>query len=307
MRRKTPEEFSEEVVNLTGTEYELYTDYHRSNVHVYIKHFTCGRIFKITPNAFLRGNRCPFCNGNNFKRKDTEQFKKEVYRLVGNEYSVIGEYTNRSTNITIKHNTCGRVYKVQPGNFLQGSRCIECYYQSKRLTQSDAIDRIKEHLGSEYKLMSKYTGVFDPLKVLHVHCGHTFSVKLSDVVWKNSGCPYCKEPKGEKNILRFLDSHHIKYECQKRFPNLKDKKPLSYDFYLPDKNVLIEFQGTQHFVPKTFGGISKSRAIKNFNLQQKHDKLKKDFADKNGFILLTPSYKIESIEDMAEFLEDKLL
>lgn len=306
MRRKTPEEFSEEVVNLVGTEYMLYTDYYRSNVHVYMKHSTCGRIFKITPNSFLRGHRCSFCNGNSEKQKDTSQFKKEVYSLVGDEYSVLGDYINRSTNISIKHNSCGRVYKVQPGNFLQGSRCIECYYQSKRLTQNDAISRVEEHLGPDYKLMSKYTGIFDPLKVLHTHCGHYFKVRLSDVVWKDSGCPYCKEPKGEKNILNFLDSHNIRYECQKRFSELKDKNTLSYDFYLPDKNILIEFQGIQHFVPKTFGGISKSKAIENFELQKKHDKLKKDYADSNGFVLLTPSYKIDSIEEINKFLYDKL-
>lgn len=306
MRRKTPEEFSEEVVNLVGTEYMLYTDYYRSNVHVYMKHSTCGRIFKVTPNSFLRGHRCSFCNGNNEKQKDTNQFKKEVYSLVGDEYSVLGDYINRSTNISIKHNSCGRVYKVQPGNFLQGSRCIECYYQSKRLTQTDAISRIEEHLGPDYKLVSKYTGIFDPLKVLHIHCGHYFKVTLSDVVWKDSGCPYCKEPKGEKNILNFLDSHSIRYECQKRFSELKDKNTLSYDFYLPDKNILIEFQGIQHFVPKTFGGISKSKAIENFELQKKHDKLKKDYADSNGFVLLTPSYKIASIEEINKFLYDNL-
>ena len=34
------------------------------------------------------------------KRKTTEEFKKEVYTLVGNEYSVLGNYINNKTKIT---------------------------------------------------------------------------------------------------------------------------------------------------------------------------------------------------------------
>lgn len=52
-----------------------------------------------------------------------------------------------------------------------------------------------------------------------------------------------EEYKGEKFIQNWLDKNNIKYEPQKKFNDLKDKLSLSYDFYLPEQKVLIEYQG----------------------------------------------------------------
>ena len=45
----------------------------------------------------LHRSRCPNCFGN--EKKTTEQFKQEVYDLVGDEYSVIEEYSGASNYI----------------------------------------------------------------------------------------------------------------------------------------------------------------------------------------------------------------
>ena len=38
------------------------------------------------------------------KRKTTEEFKEEVYKSVGNEYSVLSDYKGCETTIKMKHN-----------------------------------------------------------------------------------------------------------------------------------------------------------------------------------------------------------
>lgn len=61
-----------------------------------------------------------------------------------------------------------------------------------------------------------------------------------------------------------------------------DLKGLSYDFYLEDKNILIEYNGIQHFQPiKKFGGQ------KRFKKQLINDQIKKQYAEKNGFVLFS--------------------
>lgn len=60
------------------------------------------------------------------KCKTDEQFKQEVFNLVGDEYEVLEPYTNNQTEIRVKHNGCGHVYKVRPDNFLSGQRCQCC-------------------------------------------------------------------------------------------------------------------------------------------------------------------------------------
>ena len=61
------------------------------------------------------------------KRKTHEEFVKEVYELVGKEYSILGEYKSNKTKIEIIHNECGFKYEVRPNDFLsKGSKCPKC-------------------------------------------------------------------------------------------------------------------------------------------------------------------------------------
>ena len=61
--------------------------------------------------------------------------------------------------------------------------------------------------------------------------------------------------------------------------------------------MFIEFNGIQHYEPKTFGGITKERALQNFKLQQERDKLKDDFCKDNHYPLLwIPYWDFDNIE-----------
>ncbi|CAN1532347.1 hypothetical protein MCERE10_02221 [Burkholderiaceae bacterium] len=51
---------------------------------------------------------------------------------------------------------------------------------------------------------------------------------------------------GEYQVHRFLRERDIRFETQKRFPDCKDITYLPFNFYLPDFNLLIEYQGVQH-------------------------------------------------------------
>ena len=306
MRRKDPKEFEQEVYELTKDEYTLMEDYYLSSVPLEMRHNTCNNTFPIRPNAFLKGGRCPYCNGNRAKQKTTEQFKKEVYDLVGDEYTVLGEYTNRSTNIKIRHNHCQREYHVEPGNFLYKSRCVECYYDDLRLSEDEVEERIKDALGEDYILVSDYESLQKKVTMQHTACGHLFEVRLTDVFYKRSGCKCCTQSRGEEYVMNYLDSKNIKYVIQKGFDNLRDKAPLTYDFFLPEHGILIEYQGEQHFHPKTFGGISKAKAKENLSGQQRRDRLKREYASENGYTLMEPTYKLKTYSSLVKYLDENL-
>lgn len=65
----------------------------------------------------------------------------------------------------------------------------------------------------------------------------------------------------------------------------------------PKQNVLIEYQGLQHYEPKEyFGGDDR------FKIQCYHDKLKTLYAINNKFILLQIPYKINTYRKVTSFL-----
>ena len=77
----------------------------------------------------------------------------------------------------------------------------------------------------------------------------------SHIRTKGSGCPNCNESKGEIKVKKFLEKKSIKFIRQKTFDECKNINLLPFDFYLPDFNICIEYDGEQHYKPiKHLGG-----------------------------------------------------
>jgi very-short-patch-repair endonuclease len=108
------------------------------------------------------------------------------------------------------------------------------------------------------------------------------------------GCPVCNESRGEVKILKFLTENNINFIRQKKFKECKNIKLLSFDFYLPEYNMCIEFDGEQHFrTVNEWGGENSYVNIK------KNDDIKNDFCDKNSIELIRINYK-ENINDILK-------
>jgi len=92
---------------------------------------------------------------------------------------------------------------------------------------------------------------------------------------------------GERKIANYLNKNKIDYVYQKRYDDCKNKSTLPFDFYLPDYNTIIEFDGYQHYYEvKMFGKLSRI---------QKHDKIKNNYCKENNINLLRiPYWELEN-------------
>lgn len=287
--RKTHNEFLEEVQELVGDEYEVLDQYVDTSTKIRFKHISCQNVYKIEPVNFLRRRGyCCFCSG---YRKNTEIFKNDVFNLVGNEYTVLGEYETSNKKIEMIHNTCGHIYKVKPSNFKNRQRCPDCFGNQKKNTEIFRQE-LFELYGDEYEVTGEYEGSRKKIRVLHKKCGHEWGV-LPYSILSSHGCPKCNTSKGELKIQDWLDLNLIKYKKEYRFEDCKYKRPLPFDFAIFDnKNLLglIEFDGVQHFKPvERFGGEE------YFKVTQKRDKIKNIYCETNNIPLLRISYKQENI------------
>jgi len=102
---------------------------------------------------------------------------------------------------------------------------------------------------------------------------------------KGNSCPRCKASKGEKEIEYLLKQKKIKYISEHKFKNCKDKRLLSFDFYLPDINLCIEYDGIQHFKKSNYFWGEKA-----FNLAKKHDTIKNIYCENSDIKLLRIKY-----------------
>ena len=181
---------------------------------------------------------------------------------------------------------CNELTEKPYTEFLKYPTCIHCGNNAKRKTTSGIVLEIPD----DFTLLEPYNGQYN--KVLFRHsCGFIFSVRPKDLITGHSYCPKCskKASKGERKIMSFLEFNQIDFIKEKIFDWSDNKR---YDFFLPKFNLLIEYNGVQHY-----------KEIPNFSLplekQQAIDKWKENKAKEVGFDVLVISYlDFDNIENI---------
>ena len=94
----------------------------------------------------------------------------------------------------------------------------------------------------------------------------------------------CMTSLGESNIQKILQINNINFKkqhCFKDFVYEDTQHHPRYDFYLPDYNRLIEFDGKQHYEDSQWNSL---------DLQQQRDKLKNEYALQHNIPLVRIPY-----------------
>lgn len=284
--------------NFNNDKIELLTPYINAKTKISCRCKIDGYEWNTKPSVLLRGSGCPKCAGN--LPKTTYSFIKEVDDLWHGEYEVIGEYVNRKTKIGIKHNSCNNIFEMTPENFISGQECPYC--KSKRQSENQLISisdfncKIFNLVGNEYTVLSnEYKGANTKILFKHNTCNSEFKMTPSKFINANQRCPICNQSKGEMECSKYFKNNNIKHIPQKSFPKLfgLGGKLLSYDFYLPDYNLLIEYQGEFH------DGKANWYVAENLEKQQEHDRRKRQYAKDHNIKLLEIWYwDYENIEEI---------
>ena len=94
-------------------------------------------LFGLFQQTLISGRRCPKCFQS--VKYTTDEYKKKVFDVVGDRYSVLDEYVNSETSITLRHNIYGHIYQIKPLMFFQGNRCPKCSANLKRSLPEEIV------------------------------------------------------------------------------------------------------------------------------------------------------------------------
>ena len=278
-QNKTTEEFIDEANNIHKGIYNYsVSDYKKAHIKIKIICNSHG-IFTQKPSNHLLGQGCPKCGG---KNKTTEEFIDEAKLLHGDKYDYsLADYKKSKSRIKIICSIHG-VFEQNPNNHLSGAGCPKC--DNKNKTTDEFICGANEIHENRYDYsLTDYFRCKSKVKIICPVHG-IFEQTPSDHL-SGYGCKFCSESKGEMKIVKYLNENEINYVREKTFSGCRNKLPLHFDFYLPEKKILIEYDGQQHFIPvKYFGGE------KNFKIGQMNDEIKNNFAKNNNIILLRINY-----------------
>ena len=270
-RKKTSQEFRNQIFELVGVEYTVLEEYTNYDTRVKIQHNICGHQYEVKPGNFIHGRRCPRCSLN--KGRHPDDFLKLVTNLTGSEYTFKESYCLASEPILCRHNHCGFEWKVAPGNFLRGTRCPLCmgYYKDHDVF----MKQLPPEVLKDFIFLTEYTKAKNKIQVQHKKCQTIFE-KRPDKIVKNLKCPFCETSSiGEAKIIRILSFNKIKYKKEITFAGCVYEKRLRFDFGLYSNTelvCLIEFQGEQHYKSVDFFG-----GDEEFERRQIRDSIKKNY------------------------------
>lgn len=289
-KRKTHEEFVQDVFKLAGDEYTVVGTYTLGKNKILLRHNVCGKDWEVTANNFLNGNRCLEC-AKESQFKSTDTFRDEVSKLSNNTLEVLGEYVNCTTHVLMRCKAHDHTFTSAPTNVLRGKQvCKKCNAEYLSDAQRKTNDQFCKELNQKHKgtiiCEDSYINTHTKIKFKCLSCSSTFSAEPNAVL-RISGCPTCATSKGELTIREYLIAHNINFEHQKTFDDCKHVRLLPFDFYLQKHNLLIEYDGKQHYTPIDFFG-----GDKGFEYQLKRDAIKNSYARDKGIELIRIPYTI---------------
>lgn len=262
-----------------------------------------GHQWKATPANILNAHGCPVCSGHkacldNCLAVINPKLSSEWHPTKNGSLTPYCVLQQSNKKVWWLCNECNHEWTATIDHRTNGTGCTNCFKKGMSIRLSKSHERYLYELNVSdisIKPLEQYRGAHT--KILH-QCenNHKWLVTPGHIL-HDRGCPICKESKGEKRIRKWLIDNSIKFDSQKEYDGLVGKGGgfLSYDFYIPKLNTLIEFQGIQH--EKYVKGLHKNAYA--FKRQIEHDKRKKEYAIQNNIKLLEIWYwDFENIENV---------
>ncbi len=228
----------------------------------------------------------------------TNKFIKDAKSLYGDkfDYSKVDYY---SSTIPVKI-ICPKhgEFERKPYLFLSGHNCRNCQREKNRLSTDEFVKRAIAKHGNKFDYSKvDYKGGLEPIIISCKKHGDFTQIPEQHIA--GSGCPYCNESRGEKDINLILKNNNIDFIRLKRFDDcISDRgRRLIFDFYLPKYNMCIEYDGRQHYEPVNYFG-----GLESYNRLKLLDSIKDKYCDDNNIKLIRVSYKITGYNRILSYL-----
>lgn len=252
------------------------------------------------PYSHLNSEGCPLCSGN-IKARNTQEFIEASRKIHGDTFDYSNTvYIDSKHKVKIKCKIHGE-FEQYPSPHMQGNGCENCGKESQKYSLEKHLEnwRFLHNSFYDYSLVTEIKRNGFVIIICPKHGPFKQSVKSHS---SGYGCHSCKKSIGETLIKTILDKCNISHiDEYNQFPGLLGIKggKLRCDFYLPDYNTVIEFQGEQHYIPSGFGSKKDSIAWKNFLKNVNHDNIKKKyFKEHNINFIEIPYWEKENIESI---------
>jgi hypothetical protein len=299
----TREQFIEKAIKKHGNKYSyLLVEYVNRHKDVILIHNICQNQFLQTPNTHLLGSGCSHCFGST--KRTTETFVAEAKEIHGDRYSyLLSNYINANTPVVI---ICSihKEFQQRPSKHLSGRGCPKCG-GTALLTSEEVIERATKIHGNKYiydRLI--YVNMATDVWIKCPDHGY-FEKSMNGHINGGEGCPQCSSPKNEQIVGTILNNFKIPYVHQYKINLFNAPRSNRVDYYLPDYNLIIEYNGEQHYELCLFKGMSQETAIRTYEYQVKRDIALRKYCFDNDIALFEIDGRKYKGTKLIKYLEEQ--
>ncbi len=248
----------------------------------------CNQIFQYTAKHLIQRYKmydsvgCPSCNNKRKRKPYIEEVREKL-----KDYEILsdfgGEDNISKTIVTFRRKECGHEFSTKMYNMLYGGvKCPVCEnIRRKNLTglyhadgtmvkkQSYTIEKIEQMFEKRlqsvdkplrFKDINSYKAMQSPMTFICGKCVKEWDARPNNVLFLNSGCPYCAVQNYSQISIKWLNSImesegiHIQHAENggEKFFNINGKRYF-VDGYCEETNTVYEFHGSYyHGDPKLF-------------------------------------------------------
>lgn len=184
---------------------------------------------------------------NTWNKISSETFKENFNNLVGDEYTLLSEYTKAEDKITVKHNECGHIWSVTARQFYSsGSRCPHCAklasYQEKSVLEFVKSVYTGEIIENDRSLISPHElDIYIPEHRLAIEYNGTF---WHSSIYKDKNYHYNKSKLCEEAGVRLIHIYEYEWLNERQRPILeniiKGALGLNQTIYARKCNIIIK-------------------------------------------------------------------
>ncbi len=282
----------------------------------------CKEIFNSNWFQISHGYGCAICEGIQIgERNSFEYLQPELAKEWSSKNKILPSElsANSSKKILWECSKCKYEWCTSVNKRNIGSGCPAC--SGRVLTDRNRLSIIHPKISSEWH--SSKNGNLKPYDILSgtekkawwicSECGYEWESSVKSRTMSKRGCPSCadkqKESKSATKIREYLKNFYNIIEEYRILKNPKTGRYLSFDIYLPDKNVFIEIHGEQHY---KLGGIHRMNSKRKgtspeeeFKYQKYRDKIKKVFAKQNGIYIEIDAREELDFENIINLIENR--
>jgi len=214
------------------------------------------------------------------------------------------------TVVTFECNECGNMWDSTSAEIYFSGRsiCPKCANQNRAMlnTKTDSEFRAELRLHLPHIIpTSEYVNSDTRMSFYCSKHHYSYTSMPQSVLTNKNGCPKCAKKYCENLVAKYLDNKEIQYVREYRFNDCVDKRTLPFDYFIPNYNIIIEYDGEDHYIVVNRNKRGIETSVDKLKYVQRHDSIKTNYClEHNISLIRIPYWEKDNIDS---YLDDKLI